>query len=92
MSAIAKDARVGRESLYKALSGDGNPEFSTIVRVLSALRLSLSVMSQAEMAPSGHDDGRHNHAPVAAARSSKKVQVSRRTSRSKLRPLEHVSA
>ena len=31
MSQIARDAGLGRESLYKALSADGNPEFATIV-------------------------------------------------------------
>ena len=43
MSRIAKDAGLSRESLYKALSAEGNPEFGTIVRVLQALGLRLSV-------------------------------------------------
>ena len=43
MSQIAKDAGLSRESLYKALSADGNPEFSTIVRVMRALGLKFSV-------------------------------------------------
>ena len=43
MSAIAKEAGLGRESLYKALSSDGNPEFATVLRVLKALGLRLSV-------------------------------------------------
>ncbi len=47
MAAIAKEAKVGRESLYKALSGDGNPELGTIIRVLAALNLTLSVEPQA---------------------------------------------
>ena len=42
MSQIARDTGLSRESLYKALSADGNPEFSTIVRVLKALRLRLT--------------------------------------------------
>jgi probable addiction module antidote protein len=41
MSQIARDAGLGRESLYKALSADGNPEFATIMRVVSALGLRL---------------------------------------------------
>lgn len=41
MSAVARDAGLGRESLYKALSPDGNPEFATILRVLDALGLRL---------------------------------------------------
>jgi probable addiction module antidote protein len=43
MTQIAKDAGLSRESLYKALSADGNPEFATVLRVLKALGLRLSV-------------------------------------------------
>lgn len=42
MSQIARDAGLGRESLYKALRSDGNPEFSTVLRVLHALGLKLT--------------------------------------------------
>jgi probable addiction module antidote protein len=41
MSRIADEAGLSRESLYKALSSDGNPQFDTIVRVLMALGLRL---------------------------------------------------
>ena len=41
MSRIARDAGLGRESLYKALSGEGNPEFATIMKVIAALGLQL---------------------------------------------------
>ena len=41
MTRIAEHAGLSRISLYKALSGDGNPEFETIIRVLSALGLRL---------------------------------------------------
>ena len=41
MSQLARDAGLGRESLYKALSADGNPEFATIMQVVSALGLQL---------------------------------------------------
>jgi probable addiction module antidote protein len=43
MSQVAKDAGLSRESLYKALSADGNPEFSTVIRVMKALGLKFSV-------------------------------------------------
>ena len=42
MSEIAKGAGLNRESLYKALGETGNPEFSTIMRVLRAMGLTLS--------------------------------------------------
>jgi probable addiction module antidote protein len=48
MAQIAKETGLSRESLYKALSTEGNPEFSTVVRVMKALGLRFSV------APAGH--------------------------------------
>lgn len=42
MAEVAKAADLNRESLYKALGESGNPEFSTVMRVLSALGLALS--------------------------------------------------
>ncbi|BAO80372.1 predicted transcriptional regulator [Serpentinimonas raichei] len=41
MSQIARDAGLGRESLYKALAPSGNPEFATVMKVVSALGLQL---------------------------------------------------
>lgn len=41
MSQIAQEAGLSRESLYKALSGEGNPQFETIYLVLKALGLRL---------------------------------------------------
>lgn len=41
MSQIARDTGLGRESLYKALSPDGNPEFATVLKVVRALGLKL---------------------------------------------------
>jgi probable addiction module antidote protein len=41
MSKVARQAGLGRESLYKALSPGGNPEFATILRVVNALGLRL---------------------------------------------------
>jgi probable addiction module antidote protein len=37
------DAELGRESLYSALSESGNPQFSTVHKLLSALGLQFSV-------------------------------------------------
>jgi probable addiction module antidote protein len=45
MSQIAKQTGMGRESLYKALSPEGNPEFSTILKVVNALGLHLHASS-----------------------------------------------
>ena len=43
MTQLARDAGLGRESLYKALSSTGNPEFVTVMKVLTALGLRLRV-------------------------------------------------
>lgn len=45
MSQIAREAGLGRESLYKSLSPTGNPEFATILRVVGALGLRLHVQA-----------------------------------------------
>ena len=45
MSQIARDAGLGRESLYKALSTTGNPEFGTILKVVRALGLQFHVQT-----------------------------------------------
>lgn len=41
MTQLAKDTGLGRESLYKALSGEGNPSFGTILKVINAMGLQL---------------------------------------------------
>jgi probable addiction module antidote protein len=41
MSEIARQTGLGRESLYKALSPDGNPEFATVLKVVESLGLKL---------------------------------------------------
>lgn len=43
MSKIAEETGLGRESLYKALSGNGNPSFGTILKVIKALGFSLDI-------------------------------------------------
>ena len=47
MTIVAADAGLGRESLYQALSPDGNPEFATVLKVMRALGLRLHVSSAA---------------------------------------------
>ena len=43
MSQLARDTGLTREGLYKALSGDGNPTFATVVKVAKALGFKLTV-------------------------------------------------
>lgn len=42
MSQVARDAGLSRESLYRALSSEGNPELATVMQVMRALGLRLS--------------------------------------------------
>ena len=42
MTYIAEATGLGRESLYKSLSENGNPEFSTVLKVMQALGLKLT--------------------------------------------------
>lgn len=46
MSDVARSAGVSRESLYRALSAEGNPELGTVLRVLSAFNIRLSAVPQ----------------------------------------------
>jgi probable addiction module antidote protein len=46
MARIARATGLGRESLYKALSPAGNPEFATVLKVMRALGLKLKVAAQ----------------------------------------------
>lgn len=41
MSQVATDAGLSRESLYRALSADGNPSFATVLKVAKALGVRL---------------------------------------------------
>ena len=49
MSQVAKDAGLSRESLYRALSAEGNPSFATVLKVAKALgvRLHAQALSDA---------------------------------------------
>lgn len=41
MAQVARDAGLSRESLYRALSEDGNPSFATVLKVAKALGVQL---------------------------------------------------
>lgn len=42
MSQLARDTGLTREGLYKALSGEGNPSFATVMKVAHALGLRMT--------------------------------------------------
>jgi probable addiction module antidote protein len=47
MTDIAREAGLSRESLYRALGENGNPEFATVLKVAKALGLKLGVKTAA---------------------------------------------
>jgi probable addiction module antidote protein len=53
MTKIAEETGLSRESLYRALSADGRPQFETIERVLAALGLRLRAEPAAAAAKRG---------------------------------------
>ena len=48
MAVVAEETGLRRESLYKSLSADGNPEFATVLKVVSALGLRLQATTLPE--------------------------------------------
>ncbi len=42
ISKVAQETELGRESLYKTLSENGNPQFSTVCKIISSLGLQIS--------------------------------------------------
>jgi probable addiction module antidote protein len=48
MTQIARETGLGRESLYKSLTIEGNPEFATVLKVVQALGLRLQVVMDSE--------------------------------------------
>ncbi len=43
MTELARETGLGRASLYKALSAEGHPEFATVMKVMDALGVRMSV-------------------------------------------------
>ena len=46
MAVVAQETGLGRESLYKSLSPDGNPEFATVLKVVRSLGFRLQVTTE----------------------------------------------
>lgn len=47
MAKVASQTGLSRESLYRALSEEGNPELATVLKVMDALGLRLKAVKQA---------------------------------------------
>jgi probable addiction module antidote protein len=51
MSQIARETGLSRESLYRALSDDGNPELSTMTKVMRALGMRIQIAPATPASP-----------------------------------------
>ncbi len=51
MSQIARETGLSRENLYRALSDDGNPELSTMTKVMQALGMRIQIAPAAAPRP-----------------------------------------
>lgn len=68
MTQLARDTGIGRESLYKALSGEGNPSFATILKVVRALGVRLHAAPATVSAKQTQVSRRKATGELAAAR------------------------
>ena len=48
IAVVAQETGLGRESLYKSLSTNGNPEFATVLKVVRSLGLRLQATAASE--------------------------------------------
>ena len=55
MSGLAREAGIGRASLYRILTGEGNPTLDTLLKIARALRLRLKVQPAEAPGPSRAD-------------------------------------
>ena len=46
MSSISEESGLGRQALYRALSGEGNPRIETLFRVLDTLNLRIAITTR----------------------------------------------
>ncbi len=65
MTQLSRDTGIAREALYRALSGEGNPEFATIMKVMTALGLRMTPSARSKSSgkrrigkPTSHSAGR----------------------------------
>ena len=74
---VARAAKLSRTSLYKALGGNGNPEFATVVRVLASLGIRLTAMPAVERRKSARQPRATKRTAAPERQGRKKRQRSR---------------
>ncbi len=67
MSRLARESKLDRAGIYKALSEDGNPSFATVMKITRALGLKLRLEPEETPADSSTSSG-GNESLVSASR------------------------
>jgi len=73
MADVARATGLRRESLYKALSPNGNPEFATVLKVIQALGIRLHVEASSSDLFARHGSGRDDLSTNRKALLSKRL-------------------
>lgn len=66
VSSVARDAGLGRESLYKSLSAAGNPKLKGLLSILRVMGLRLAVQAASQPAPQPSPTKRPRRKPALA--------------------------
>ncbi len=68
MSKVAQEAGIQRESLYRALSEEGNPRWMTLTSILAALgfRMTVDLIDDAEVDPTPSHNPKENEFSIGA--------------------------
>ena len=74
LAEVAREAKLSRTSLYKALGGSGNPEFGTVVRVLASLGIRLTATPVVQPRKSAHRTVAAKRAAPHKSRTGKKQE------------------
>ena len=77
LAEVAREAKLGRTSLYKVLGGSGNPEFGTVVRVLASLGIRLTATPVVQSRKSAHRSVGAKRAAPPKPRTDKKRERAR---------------
>ena len=72
MSKIALDTGLGRESLYKALNANAKPRFDTILKVLQALGVNISISTRKSKKVKRNNKMKRSKVQIPKSRSSAK--------------------
>ncbi|MBN9089144.1 MAG: putative addiction module antidote protein [Reyranella sp.] len=77
LAEVAREANLSRTSLYRTLSGKGNPEFGTVVRVLASLGIRLTATPAVQPRKSTRRPGATKRTTARKPHARKKAEAAR---------------